>query len=288
MKLVAIANSTEEWKLQVWDWEESVLLSESKPYHEIELACAFDPLNSDIVISCGKSHVYFWDTANIEAEKTVGQFYDYEVPDFVTCLGFDENSELITADSNGYLHKWLSDEKKTYSLIKTNHTSSIITMDILQDDHVVTGGGSDRMLCLINCEEMEATVAQVEIPEEYGGIIAISPIKNDFNQDDLRTMKFILGTSKNSIVCGSMDTEFTSIVNGSSDELTALKAHPIDQSFITCGMDLNVKYFSSKTHKAEWEACFDVESTAVDFNPNGKAVAVGCEDGKWMVCFMIF
>ena len=61
------------------------------------------------------------------------------------------------------------------------------------------------MLCLTNCdiEETEPTIGKVEIGENYGGIIAIAPVKNDFVGNDFENMKLVLGTSMNTILCGT-------------------------------------------------------------------------------------
>ena len=243
----------------------------------------FDPFDNNMVLSVGKNHVFFWDILGDEAIYDVGDFCDYEVPDYVTCLGFGAQNTLVTADSNAYVHVWDKAEKHTISVIKTNHTGSIITMQVLSGDNIITGGGSDRMLTLISHDQMIPNLNQAQIPERFGGIVAVAPVKSGFIGTDYSHMKFVIGTSMNSILCGTMESAFDVLVNGTSAQMSAVAAHPTENTFVTAGEDSCVVLWNAEEHVDVWETDVDSPCTAVAFHPAGDIIVVGTDSGRWVI-----
>ena len=265
----------------MWDWEEIVLLSKSEAYNSIELSCGFDPVDNNMVISVGKNHVYFWNILGDEAIYDEGTFTGYNIPEYVTCIGFTEQKDLVTADSNAFVHLWDKSEMTTTSVIKTNHTGSIITMQVLPDGNVITGGGSDRMLTLINCNRMIPTLSQSQIPKRFGGIVAMATTISNFDDNYYSSLKLILGTSMNSILWGTIETKFETLVNGTSAQISAVAPHPTDNTFVVAGEDSYITLWNSDEHTTVWETNIDnLTCTAVAFHPIGDIIAIGTERGR--------
>ena len=149
-------------------------------------------------------------------ELQVGFFEDYTTPEYVTCLDFNEDGRVVTGDSNGNVHIWDAQMHRTISTVPTNHAGSIISIRALSNFHVVTGGGADRKLNLINLIESVPCQAEFELPEHLGGIVAMVPLFDGFSggEKNFDFLRMVLGTSNNSILAGSMTEAFDCIVKG--------------------------------------------------------------------------
>lgn len=243
----------------------------------------FDPSNKHQLITCGKEHVFFWDVSRDDAVYEIGYFKDYQTPDMITCVNFDENGTLITADSNGVVHIWEKRVKKTASIIQTVHRGTIISMQMLPGSHLITSSDSDRKLSLINYDDMVPSQVEVEIPEIYGSVVAIAPLFGGFRGsiEDFDYLKLVLGTSTNAILTGSMSEEFDCMLKGPTAELAGIDTHPSDNLFVTAGADCALTLWSTATHSEVWEIVLDQPCTAVDFSANGDVLAVGTTSGRW-------
>ncbi|XP_066917254.1 echinoderm microtubule-associated protein-like 4 isoform X2 [Clytia hemisphaerica] len=287
-RLATVANDNGEWYLTVWDWEEGIKLSHSEPYedHYAELDIQFDPFDSTSVVTCGKEHVFFWDVSQPDAVYRVGFFEDYSTPEYVTCCGFNHDGRLITGDSNGYIHVWDTHLKRTLSTVPTNHTGSIITLRVLSDFHVVTGGGADRKLTLVSLIDSVPTKAEFELPEHVGGVVSIVPLFGGFSggDKDFDFLRLVVGTSCNSILAGSMTEAFECIVKGISDNMVpAFAVSPTDNTFLTAGTDNMITSWSTETKADLWEVKHTSPLTSASYNANGGVVAVGNAIGRWFV-----
>lgn len=217
------------------------------------------------------------------ASYDIGVFEGYQVPDYVTCLGYNSKNELITGDSNAFIHFWQKNEPKTNNIIKTKHTGSIIIIQLLSGEHILTGGGSDRMLTLIDCNEIIPTVSDAIMSEEYGGIVAIAPFKPGFVGTDFSQMKLFLGTSMNTVLYGTMGSEFECLVSATSDQLTSIAISPKDNFILLAGQDSFATLKSIDTHGDIWRLKFDYSCTVATFYPTGEIIVIGTSSGLWIV-----
>lgn len=218
-------------------------------------------------------------------ELQVGFFEDYTTPEYVTCLDFNEDGRVVTGDSNGNVHIWDAQMHRTISTVPTNHAGSIISIRALSNFHVVTGGGADRKLNLINLIESVPCQAEFELPEHLGGIVAMVPLFDGFSggEKNFDFLRMVLGTSNNSILAGSMTEAFDCIVKGVCDVMPGFSVSPTENTFVTAGGDQTVTSWSTETKAELWEIKHDVPMTAVDYNSTGSVVAVGNSTGRWFV-----
>ena len=283
VRLATVATQNDEWYLTVWDWEDSEKLSCSDTYFDEEFDIKFDPNNKNQLITCGKDHVFFWDVSRADAVYEIGQFKNYSTPDMVTCIEFDDEGTLISADSNGCVHIWEKSMKMTLSIINTIHTGPVISLQLLPNNYMITSTNTDGRLSLINYNEMIPAQAEVEIDEQHGGIVAIAPMFSGFrgSADDFDYLKLVIGTSSNDVLFGSFREGFSCLVKGTSDKQTAIDTHPQDNLFVTANADCDITLWSSRTHSNEWEITSDHPCSAVKFHPNGNVIAVGTTSGRW-------
>lgn len=162
------------------------------------IAAEFHPLDRHSVVTCGKSHISFWvlDQGGT-LYKRMGIFENRDKPKYVTCLAFTQNGDTLSGDSNGNIIIWGRGNKKQNiaSLIKkfihfsinnyfpgTNtilkvirnvHEGAIFSLCVLKDGNVVSGGGKDGKLILLD-SELQPTGEETTVGEQYGGVRQIS------------------------------------------------------------------------------------------------------------------
>ena len=111
------------------------------------VAAEFHPLDPNIVVTCGKSHVAFWtlDTGGT-LYKRMGIFETRDKPKYVTCVAFLQSGDVITGDSNGNLAVWGRGTNTISKFVKGAHEGSVFTICVQKDGSIVTGGGKDGKL----------------------------------------------------------------------------------------------------------------------------------------------
>ncbi|NXV80245.1 EMAL1 protein, partial [Atlantisia rogersi] len=92
--------------LSVWDWQKEEKLADVKCSNEAVFAADFHPTDTNIIVTCGKSHLYFWTLEGNSLIKKQGLFEKQEKPKFVLCVTFSENGDTITGDSSGNILVW--------------------------------------------------------------------------------------------------------------------------------------------------------------------------------------
>ncbi|XP_026536026.1 echinoderm microtubule-associated protein-like 1 [Notechis scutatus] len=92
--------------LSVWDWQREEKVAEVKCSNEAVFAADFHPTDTNIIVTCGKSHLYFWTIEGNSLIKKQGLFEKQEKPKFVLCVTFSENGDTITGDSSGNILVW--------------------------------------------------------------------------------------------------------------------------------------------------------------------------------------
>lgn len=60
--------------LSVWDWQREERLADVKCSNEAVFAADFHPTDTNIIVTCGKSHLYFWTLEGNSLNKKQGLF----------------------------------------------------------------------------------------------------------------------------------------------------------------------------------------------------------------------
>uniref|UniRef100_A0A7N8XFG5 EMAP like 1 n=1 Tax=Mastacembelus armatus TaxID=205130 RepID=A0A7N8XFG5_9TELE len=248
--------------LSVWDWQREDRLAEVKCSNESVFAVDFHPTDSNIVVTCGKSHLYFWNLEKGILVKKQGLFEKQEKPKFVLCVTFAENGDTITGDSSGNILVWGKGTQRSsqkdcgykvkdisFHVIQGAHEGSIFALCMLRNGTLVSGGKDRR---LISWDNSYQQIQSLEVPELFGPIRTIAEGRGE---------TVLIGTTKNFVLQGSLDGEFTPITQGHIDELWGLAVHPWKSQFLTCGYDRQVSLWDSSSHQLIWAKSMEVRST---------------------------
>ncbi|KAF7710670.1 echinoderm microtubule-associated protein-like 4 isoform X1 [Silurus meridionalis] len=279
---LSVVDDSNEHMLTVWDWQKKSKIAEIKTTNEVVLAVEFHPTDANTIVTCGKSHIFFWTWSGNSLARKQGIFGKYEKPKFVQCLAFLNNGDIMTGDSGGVLLIWTRSTAdpppgkglKAFQISRQikAHDGSVFTLCQLRNGTLLTGGGKDHKIILwdhdLNPER------DIEVPDQYGTIRAVAEGKGE---------QFLVGTSRNFILRGTFNDGFQVEVQGHTDELWGLASHPFKDLFLTCAQDRQVCLWNSVDHSLEWTRLLEEHGHCADFHPSGAVVAIGTHSGKWYV-----
>ncbi|KAM9466957.1 echinoderm microtubule-associated protein-like 1 isoform 2-T2 [Clarias gariepinus] len=268
---LCVVDDSNDHVLSVWDWQREERLADVKCSNESIFAADFHPTDANIIVTCGKSHLCFWSLEKGSLLKKQGLFEKQEKPKFVLCVTFSENGDTITGDSSGNILVWGKGSNRITLPILGAHESSVFALCMLRDGTLVSGG-KDRKLT--SWDGNFQKIHMVEVPEVYGPIRTIAEGKGE---------TILIGTTKNYILLGNLNGDFTPITQGHTDELWGLAVHPLKLQFLTCGHDKLVSLWDSESHQPLWTKTLEDAAQSAGFHPSGAIVAIGTQTGRWLV-----
>uniref|UniRef100_A0A8C2JSF6 EMAP like 2 n=1 Tax=Cyprinus carpio TaxID=7962 RepID=A0A8C2JSF6_CYPCA len=233
------------------------------------LGAVFHPMEANLIVTCGKSHINFWTMEGNTLTKRQGLFEKHEKPKYVLCVAFAENGDAITGDSSGNIYIWAKGGNRISQVVSGAHEGGIFSLCVLKDGTLVSGGGKDRRVLLWDHDYRKKS--EIEVPEAFGPVRTLAEGKQD---------ELFVGTTRNSVLRGSFSGSLTPIVQGHTDELWGLDVHPSTEQFVTCGQDKQVYLWDTSSHLPLWSKD---PGRAVGFHPSGTVLAVGTMTGRWLV-----
>uniref|UniRef100_A0A673IBV8 Echinoderm microtubule-associated protein-like 2 n=1 Tax=Sinocyclocheilus rhinocerous TaxID=307959 RepID=A0A673IBV8_9TELE len=255
--------------LSVWDWQKEKQLAEVKCSNESVLGAVFHPMEANLIVTCGKSHINFWTMEGNTLTKRQGLFEKHEKPKYVLCVAFAENGDAITGDSSGNIYIWAKGGNRISQVVSGAHEGGIFSLCVLKDGTLVSGGGKDRRVLLWDHDYRKKS--EIEVPEAFGPVRSLAEGKQD---------ELFVGTTRNAVLRGSFSGSLTPIVQGHTDELWGLDVHPSTEQFVTCGQDKQVYLWDTSSHLPLWSKD---PGRSVGFHPSGTVLAVGTMTGRWLV-----
>uniref|UniRef100_A0A8C1CWU6 EMAP like 2 n=1 Tax=Cyprinus carpio carpio TaxID=630221 RepID=A0A8C1CWU6_CYPCA len=254
--------------LSVWDWQKEKQLAECS--NDSVLGAVFHPMEANLIVTCGKSHINFWKIEGNTLTKRQGLFEKHEKPKYVLCVAFAENGDAITGDSSGNIYIWAKGGNRISQVVSGAHEGGIFSLCVLKDGTLVSGGGKDRRVLLWDHDYRKKN--EIEVPEAFGPVRTLAEGKQD---------ELFVGTTRNSVLRGSFSGSLTPI--GHTDELWGLDVHPSTEQFVTCGQDKQVYLWDTSSHLPLWSKAIEDPGRAVGFHPSGTVLAVGTMTGRWLV-----
>uniref|UniRef100_A0AAR2L2R0 HELP domain-containing protein n=1 Tax=Pygocentrus nattereri TaxID=42514 RepID=A0AAR2L2R0_PYGNA len=279
---LCVIDDSNEHMLSVWDWNKNTKVVEVKSTNEAVFAVEFNPADTNNIITCGKSHVYFWTLSAGTLTKKQGIFGKYKKPKFIMCFVFSLTGDVLTGDSEGNILTWGKSAadiktlgkgaKETFQIMKQTraHEGSVFTLCVLQGGALLSGGGKDRRI--IRWSADLAPERECEIPEKYGAVRTIADVDGE---------ELLVGTTRNAILRGTFSDGF--VATGHVDEMWGLATHPFQNIFLTCGNDKQVCVWNAEEHSLSWCTTLEESGLCADFSPSGAVVSVGLSTGRWLV-----
>ncbi|CAJ0959475.1 unnamed protein product [Ranitomeya imitator] len=271
--------------LSVWDWQKEEKLADVKCSNEAVFVADFHPTDTNIIVTCGKSHLYFWTLEGNSLIKKQGLFEKQEKPKFVLCVTFSENGDTITGDSSGNLLVWGKGTNRISHAVQGAHDGGIFAL-CMQRDGTLVSGGKDRKLISWGGNYQKVNVA--EIPDQFGPVRTVAEGKGDV---------VLIGTTRNFVLQGTLAGDFSTITQGHTDELWGLASHSQKPQFLTCGHDKQITLWDAISHRPVWSKSIEVVCVDTDtkdlvtvhtdgneqlsvmcYSPDGNFLAIGSHD----------
>ncbi|XP_049580877.1 echinoderm microtubule-associated protein-like 2 isoform X1 [Syngnathus scovelli] len=258
--------------LSVWNWQKEKQLADVKCSNDSVLAAIFHPMDANLIVTCGKSHINFWSLEGNTLAKKQGLFEKHEKPKYVLCVAFAENGDAITGDSSGNIYVWAKGGNRISQVLPGAHEGGIFSICVLKDGTMVSGGGKDRKVALWDRDYRKQ--ADMEVGDPFGPVRAITEGKGG---------ELFIGTTKNAILKAAFPDTLTPIVQGHTDELWGLAVHSNLDQFATCCQDKQVHLWDTNSHQPIWTKSIEDPARCACFHPNGEVLAVGTMTGRWLV-----
>lgn len=275
---LAVVDESNDHTITLLDWQrpKNWRIAEANSGHEPVFAIDFHPIDKYSLVAVGKSSVNFWDVRGMTMMKKAGLFDKYDKPKYVLCLTFNDLGETITGDSNGNILVWPRGGNRPRKITQNAHHGGVFSVIAMKDGSYLSGG-RDRRIVEWD-ENFHPTGRIVEIPEHLGGVRHITYARGS---------RVLIGTLKNSILLGSMDENFSLIMQGHSEATSALAIHPTKNEYLTGGFDEQIHLFDAETHDILWSKCLMTPATSACFSPDHLLLIVGSTSGKWLVLDLI-
>ncbi|MCJ8740128.1 hypothetical protein PDJAM_G00055480 [Pangasius djambal] len=258
--------------LSVWDWQKEKQIADVKCSNDSVLGAVFHPMEANLIVTCGKSHINFWTIEGNTLTKRQGLFEKHEKPKYVLCVTFAENGDAITGDSSGNIYIWAKGGNRISQVVAGAHEGGIFSLCVLKDGTLVSGGGKDRKVVLWDHEYHKQN--EMVVPEAFGPVRTLAEGKQE---------ELFVGTTRNAILQGSFSGALIPIVQGHTDELWGLDVHPSTEQFVTCGQDKQVHLWAVTSHQPLWSKTIEDPGRSAGFHPSGAVLAVGTMTGRWLV-----
>ncbi|KAM6130962.1 echinoderm microtubule-associated protein-like 1 isoform 3-T3 [Pterocles gutturalis] len=251
--------------LSVWDWQKEEKLADVKCSNEAVFAADFHPTDTNIIVTCGKSHLYFWTLEGNSLIKKQGLFEKQEKPKFVLCVTFSENGDTITGDSSGNILVWGKGTNRISHAVQGAHEGGIFALCMLRDGTLVSGGGKDRKLISWNGNYQK--LHKTEIPEQFGPIRTVAEGKGDV---------VLIGTTRNFVLQGTLSGDFFPITQ---DPAQSSGFHP-SASVVAVGT-LTGRWFVFDTETKDLVTVHtdgNEQLSVMRYSPDGNFLAIGSHD----------
>ncbi|XP_039440957.1 echinoderm microtubule-associated protein-like CG42247 isoform X2 [Culex pipiens pallens] len=263
--------------LSVWQWQWGHLLGKVATLQEGIWGATFHPLDDNLLITHGKGHLAFWH------RRKDGFFEKTDIikppsKTFVTCVQFEPDGDVITADSDGFITIYSVDADGAYFVRMEfeAHNKAISCLVMLSEGTLISGGEKDRKIAAWDSLQNYRRITDIKLPESAGGVRTIYPQRPGRNDGNI-----YVGTTRNNILEGSLQRRFNQVIFGHGKQLWALAAHPDDEVFATGGHDKYVALW--RRHKLIWTSSVGYEIISLAFHPYGAALAAGSSEGHLVV-----
>ncbi|XP_052737703.1 echinoderm microtubule-associated protein-like CG42247 isoform X2 [Bicyclus anynana] len=263
--------------LSVWQWQWGHLLGKVATLQEELTGAAFHPLDDNLLITHGKGHLAFWN------RRKDGFFERTDIikppaRTQVTALQFEQDGDVVTADSDGFITIYSVDSDGAYFVRMEfeAHIKGISSLVMLSEGTLISGGEKDRKIAAWDSLQNYKRITETKLTESAGGVRSIYPQRPGRNDGNL-----YIGTTKNNIMEGSLQRRFNQVIFGHHRPLMGIAVHPDDEMFATAGHDKNIALW--KGHKLIFATQVGYECVSLAWHPGGGALAAGSTEGHLVI-----
>uniref|UniRef100_A0A0R3RVP5 WD_REPEATS_REGION domain-containing protein n=1 Tax=Elaeophora elaphi TaxID=1147741 RepID=A0A0R3RVP5_9BILA len=271
---LAVIDDSYEHILSVWEWQKGKKIAEIKSANNQVFACEFHPYSKNVLMSYGKGHCNVWTIDGATLIKKPITFEGRNKPKLVLSAHFTERGHIMTGDSNGTLTVWDTHQIKPIRQMRKVHNGGVWALCLLGNRHFISAG-KDRALFEWETDSLTRIRGPIQFPDEGSGCIRTIISTS--------SSCLFIGTTRNTIWSGTLDTGFKQIQQAHADVVTNIISHPTKSQFLSVSTDKKLRLYDTELRIVLWSLHFKDEICCADFNPGGVTFAIGFASGKWAV-----
>jgi microtubule-associated protein-like 6 len=274
-KLLAMCSLDKDHSISVIDWQRDFAVSRIYAGANHILSLSFSDDDNEIV-ACGIKCIKFWKNCQTR-EPTMIKANFGEIgkrQKFLCSEYFAGMATIGCGDGNLYVFS----EGALRHVVKS-HDSSVLAMDVSQDQEKLVTGGKDGVVRIWN----HAYECIKEITVDSCITSQCNRVRSVCFSEDANSL--VIGTRGAEIF--EVSTKMGQLIGGKplvsghgTRELWGLSAHPTKEEFATSGDDATIRIWDTKSCSIIKTVKVDTASRAIAYSPSGKYLAVGFGYGK--------
>ncbi|CAD6191558.1 unnamed protein product [Caenorhabditis auriculariae] len=270
--ILACVDESTKHILSLWNWDKKKKLAETKAANDLVFECHWHPNYKNQLVVYGRGHLSFfhYDPTNGILVKSAAIFEGRDKPKTVLSMCFTSTGHVATGDSNGTISLWDPKSCRTIKQAHGVHPGGVYALMMATKIDRLLSGGKDKVLSEWQPQDLVRT-RRFELAEERGTpriIIADAP-------------KLLIGTSTNTLLIGTLEQGFTSIIEGDAGDVTSLCT--TSDCLITASSDGNVRSWDTSKGTVNWSRNFLEGVECMDVDSNNINLLMGCNGGSWQI-----